>query len=265
LPKDERLSLWRKAHDLRSKGYGPCQVARILGISYGTVEYWFLKGGIPNRDKEPRVKVDKAKRKEIAYLAGVIDSDGWISYDPSKRCYQIALQTTDLDFAEEFSKAITTVTGEEPKILKLKKRSHIYNGRIFRSRKPAVEVYFYSRELCEVLKQPDEYVETCPEEYIRGFADGDGTIYYDCNGHCHIRIFNKERYKLEKIQGLLSKLHIGSIIEVHDKKTGLFALTINRLQDIAMFMEKIGFTINRKKNKLNWILKQVEKAKGEKK
>jgi intein-encoded DNA endonuclease-like protein len=256
LPLTERLSLYEKAKSLHRKGFNLSEVSRILGIKQSTVEYWIGRGGKPGRELEPKIKVDKTKVKEIAYLAGVVHSDGWLTR--YKRTYYITLQTTDEDFALEFKRAIKAVTGRDVKIYRKKRRWHIRNGVVFIDKKTPLVVQICSRELYEILSNPEEFIAKSPEDYIRGFADGDGTIFRDNDKYSRIRLYNKNLERLERIRELLSKIGIDSHIRAINKGA-LYALEISKQLAIKKFMECIGFSIRRKQEHLVK-LQQVERV-----
>lgn len=242
----ERLAFYREARDLYKKAFNQCQITEKLGISRGTVQGWLTRGCKPGREYEPKTKVDITKVKEIAYLVGVVDSDGWLGQ--YERVCMVELQTTDEDFASEFKKAIKAITDKDAYISRKKRRSHIHNGVLFKDQKTPIVASICSRELYEVLRNPEEYINASPEAYIRGFADGDGTICRDGNGCYRIRLFNKDLVKLQTIRNLLSKIGIDSHIRAINRRT-LYALEINKRTAVRKFVETIGFSIKRKQQK----------------
>jgi len=244
LPLNVRLSLYEKARNLAMQGLGVSAIAKILKVTHGAVSSW-LKGSKPDGLYAPRIKVDRTKVKEISYLAGVVDSDGWIGHHNN----YVTLQTTDEDFALEFSRAIKAVTGRYPQVTFKRKRARVLNGYRFEDKVSPIVVRIYSMELHSILSNPDVYINQCPQDYIRGFADGDGSITKGRSKYYRIYLYNADLNKLERIRSLLERLGIDSHLNHHrtNNKRQIYAIVITKQGAVKAFMEKIGFSINRKR------------------
>jgi intein-encoded DNA endonuclease-like protein len=251
MPLEARVNFYEKAINLNKEGFRPHEIARMLSLSPRVVCLWLRDERTPGNEYLPKVKVNKERIDEIAYLAGVIHSDGSIGRYKN-RCH-IALKATDDDFILEFKRALKAVTEQCPPTRIEKARTHIYNGKIFKNTKPVLCVGIVSKELYEILTNPEEYINKSPEAYIRGFADGDGTIYESLKNEkgkvyrqLHIALYNKDLHKLEKIKRLLQQLSIQSS-PIRKWAGNVYALGIHKKSEVEKYMQKIGFSIERKK------------------
>jgi intein-encoded DNA endonuclease-like protein len=190
--------------------------------------------------------VDRKRLREIAYLAGVVDSDGWLRVNGEH--YEVNLGSTDEDFINAFVEDVTAVTRKKPWVYKRNIKPHFHNGVLIKSNKPLIVATIVSKELYHTLKNSDNYVSQCPEAYIKGFADGDGSIRRKVWGF-EIGFFNKDKVKLERVKWLLQKLGIESTnIRLHCKATGTYGFYITRRSEVTKYMQRIGFSIKRKMN-----------------
>jgi intein-encoded DNA endonuclease-like protein len=192
--------------------------------------------------------VDTSRCWDIAYLVGVIDSDGFLVKHGYHR--EIWLASTDVDYIESFRKAIKNLTGKEVYVQRQICKPHLLNGRIVKSTKPVWQARIVCKRLYYLLASSENcinYIFKHPEGYIRGFADGDGGITY--NKQHKIRIFfcNKDKAKLERIKLLLNMLGIQTTsTEVKPQRNGVYVLWISKQSEVCKYMKKVGFTINRK-------------------
>ena len=109
------------------------------------------------------------------------------------------------------------------------------------------------QQTLESLRPYIEHCEECVKAFLRGFFDGDGS-----NSGVQVKAYNSDEKLLEYIKQLLKKLEVrtGKISiatkagttsrkrnsEVVKAKKDCFQLNVNRRN----FLEKIGFTIERK-------------------
>ena len=251
----ERLVLFQKVRSLHEQGLNQSDIGRILRIPRGTVQGWVVRGYKPGNEYATKTKIDRTKTREIAYLAGVVASDGSMGHYRAE--WRISLQTTDEDFASEFQKTIKTITGKHAYVQRKRRRSHICDGVLFRDKKAPIIAKIASKELYEVLNNTEEYINRNPEAYIRGFADGDGSISKERRNYSkecvyyRIGLYNSDLKKLGKIKTLLHKIGIQSRLRPHNAghKRQMYRLEIGKMNDVRKFMEKIGFSIKRKQQK----------------
>jgi len=234
LPLEVRQKLWETARMLHNKGFNARRVSEIMRLPYGTVRDWLYHNVKPRGRNRNETKVDLTKTESIAYLAGVIHSDGWLC--KHGRHYEVHLASKDLDFISAFVDAVNDLTGKRPKVTK-----RVFKGFNWA---PLFHVCIVCKQLFNILKNPDDYIAKNPEAYIRGFADGDGSIRITKKGHYMVLLYNNDLNKLKKIKMLLSNQGISSKIRA---RTGnRYVLGIYRQADVKNFMEKIGFSIRRK-------------------
>lgn len=183
------------------------------------------------------------KLEKIAYILGVVKSDGHISSQHS-----IRLITKDGDFAESFKRAFEELLNK-----------NLYPVRMYRG--------FYFWEICSkkfalFLKslQIETFLinEKMKGNFLKGFFDGEGSINFSGSGrkvHREISCVNKNETLIHLISNYLTELSIENRIRKilgsgFNPKGIYYLVLVYGKQNILNFYKKIGFSINRKQNKL---------------
>jgi intein-encoded DNA endonuclease-like protein len=121
-----------------------------------------------------------------------------------------------------------------------------------------------SKSLFQFLKEKNlslfkPIIERYPCLFIRGFADAEGCAYIDSHKkyrYVGIKLYNGNLELLEFIKDLLLKLGIDSTLQTMHLKPPrkvYYSININRRESVRRFADKIGFTIQRKSNKLGLV------------
>ncbi len=209
-------------------------------MSEGTAENWLYRGISPiHKFNIPSL----APSPELAYVLGVIYSDGWLEDHPRSRG-RIVLTAKDKDFVECFNRNIC-------RVLNKKSVYSIHNHRGY------WQVEAYSILLYRFLRRPIEeqkkIIEQYPECFIRALFDGDGTIFVTKHGVYGLSISSVNKEKIEYIKELLRrKFNIDSKIYgcKQKNKKKQWKLRIYK-KDYPLFYIRIGFAIRRKQNRLS--------------
>jgi intein-encoded DNA endonuclease-like protein len=96
----------------------------------------------------------------------------------------------------------------------------------------------------EILKSEDSKIIS---SFLRGVFDSEGSVNKSC-----ISMASINKRGIEQVSYLLSKLGINN--KVGFAKRGCYVLWIFRRERFKIFNDKVGFTINRKENKLKSII-----------
>jgi len=193
---------------------------------------------------------------DLSYVLGVVFGDGYLYCHGTH--YTIGLDTTDCDFARRFRDAISRV---------LRKKIYLCYDRS----RERYRVFAWSRHLYCFLKHDLDYfkayIEIFPHDFIRGFADSEGCVYFGKrkdrpNSYKKwIQMTNSDLQLLTYVGTLLSKFKIYSKIREHKTRNRnwkrLWNLVIERNLDIRRFKVLIGFSIKRKNEKLKKILEVI--------
>jgi intein-encoded DNA endonuclease-like protein len=236
-----RVKSYEKALELKRKGIGPTQIAKITGVPYGTILNWIY--GI---HKPPHNRVDFSKRYELGYVAGAQLSDGSTSLSKGF----VGILCKDRDFAELFSQAVAKVHGRK-KLYSIWKDKGGYFGVACRG--------WVLAEFLSDLKAVEKLLED--EEFNRGFLKG----YFDGDGSANKQIeVSGAKERIELLTKALNKLGIetskpwiknraGKAIfrGKYTSKQDTWGLRIPMRQGHARrFAEKVGFGIRRKERRL---------------
>jgi len=245
LPYEQRVVLYNNVIKLREKGLSYREISIKTGLPKSTVALWLEGRCKPNiRYKEPNL----SPSSELSYLIGAYHADG--TSHPKK--YKIMFRVRDRDFAEEISKSIDHIFGWKKSKIGLFKQK--YRGReiVF------YQIQVYSKQLYELLTNFNKcipIVEKYPADFVRGFADGDGSVY--CGKYQKsIEITNTDISLLRYVSQLLERIGIYS--KIYGPYRNRYYLHIDRYKDIVEYYRLIGFSINRKEKTLSRIVKRYE-------
>lgn len=200
-------------------------------------------------------------KKELAYVLGALVGDGCLSKD------RIYLTVKDEDFVDYFAHCFERVFG-----IRLHKKLAYFdyersiNGKRFRSKTPLHNIYCKSKEVAERITSLEftfktdnwsipPYFFNEPEDvigsFVRGFADSEGGFHNRC-----LNMWSKNWEGLKQIQGLLNRLGISSRL-IERKARNVWHISISGVHDLTRFYFKVGFSIRRKRKKLEHYLKRM--------
>lgn len=252
--------LYVKALELTSQGLGPVDVARklsgahSLSVAPGTVRHWMVgdrKPGIRNVFKEE-------PSPALSYIIGATKGDG---------CAMIKsgfakLEVADRDFEHAYNANMATLFSRtKPNKILVRRRA---------DRLPMYIVKYSSRQLVQFLQQPlnslHELASAFPLDFLRGFFDAEGHVDVSITEYLGLAVGaeNSDKQLLSKVRKLLEEVKITSRIQRKRRKGTIrmirgktfvmrrtsYSIAIGKLADVKRFADMIGFSINRKKQKL---------------
>jgi len=288
--KEYNIGQYNKAINLKKKGLGSQRIAKILGIkSRNAVEGWINQGKKPYHFSEKRIEAQNSKEniermrrmnqitqpkackisaelrtkrlseiakklsKELAYALGVIYGGGHVSVKQRR----IVLGATDKEFAEEFKRNLEKWSGFKA-MFYLKKQTNL--SCYIKSKKPLYTVYIDSKEASEFIKNFDINIIKkasikVKSAFLKGLYDSDGSILKIGFG---VSFYNTDFSLILLIRELLRYYGISSTItESKTPKIGsciggrdYYKLSIYKKENILKYYDFIGFTIQRKLERL---------------
>ncbi|KXB05076.1 hypothetical protein AKJ35_01365 [candidate division MSBL1 archaeon SCGC-AAA833F18] len=261
LPLRFRIQLYREALQLHDENdWGCVRIVEELSAKHqvkiwnSTVSRW-LTG---KRNPEAKCTLFTPKPSpELSYFTGVFTGDGTITSGSWPTTKVITLATVDKDFAEMFNRAAVTILGHSKPY-----RMHYYAQKYW--------VKIHSTLLADFLQEPfskiKRYVEEHPAEFVRGFFDAEGSIGVTLTKdrlEPMLNVVNTNPDYIHSIEDLLKKqFNIKlrtSRRELGENRRAFYTLYTYRYKLINRFDSKIGFGILRKREKLNDVLKLLEK------
>jgi len=267
LPLELRLQLYDEVHRLRGQGLSYSDIIERIHRSIGVwlyrsnVSYWV------RAKKEPLGRVNRFDGKpspELAYVVGVLLSDGSLLSRNRQRDYGLWLGVKDREFAERFGRDLAKLLG----------RRNPYKAQWSQSKQWWV-VKGYSILLFNHLDKPwhelKPYIEhrkDCVAAFLRAFFDGEGSV---CERR--LTVYNADKQLLIYIKGLLKRyfdidatgphINVKSGTVFHFPHTGrVYKRNKNhycvyvRADSLLRFYEAIAFTIRRKQRRLAEAVKQ---------
>jgi len=207
------------------------------------------------------------KGRKLSYLFGLLCGDGSLYksietvkikgrskvYIYSATMYNFALKTKDKELINLFVEYFSDVFSRK------KVTIHKYNG-YYQTR------FRVSKEVYNLFKNTNHpIIQKYPEDFIRGFADSEGSVIV--SNHVAIRLCNTNLELLELVSSLLSKLGIHHHIRLQSKKGSpakdgtrknkdVYMIEIDRKEDVNKFADRINFALSSKKDKLNNALRK---------
>lgn len=164
--------------------------------------------------------------------------------------YGFQLQCKDQDFAIMFAKQLELIMGKKPCLYPIE-HPPVYEMAGHRLSKPYVfkgfKVHSVSKEWYGKLKPLTEnlsWIKTSNSEVKRGFLvglfDSDGGV----SKRPRVHLTNKNRKLLNLVKNILHDFGIKASI---NPQANLFRLWIHDKENVQLFYQKIGFSIERKK------------------
>lgn len=191
----------------------------------------------------------------LAYVLGVLKGDGCVA-DRILPHYFIDLQTKDEDFAKAFAESLSRVLKEKVEVKPLKRHTTkgFFEG--YEVCKGHKGFYLWCKKhLAETVSIVDGLGKPAAAMFIRGFADSEGSPQ-KCTAS--IRLYNKDISLLQSIQWLLSK-HFQVSSKILSYSHTCPFLVIYSSQNFKHFSEHIGFSIERKQERLTLLVAQVRR------
>lgn len=196
----------------------------------------------------PPLSVDLSPSPELSYVIGTMFGDGYLQYAGYPRYnYGIGLTAKDLDFVEFFEKSLRKLISTRKRLYSIWKNKHGYY--VFSAYSKILYEFFNNRH--ENLERYKYVTEKYPIEFMRGFYDSEGYVSHATRRDI-VGVSNNNIELLQYIQGLLSRL-FNIISRMNKCSENAYALLIQRQAGIIKYAQYIGFTINRKSQKLNSI------------
>lgn len=198
----------------------------------------------------------------VGYVCGALCADGGIYLDARHGNYQIQLETPEREFAEKLRAYLSSCVEKEVKIYETKRKQYkglpyktfivpLYRKRLVTdfANKWGVVTGSYSWKLPEIAFVNREF----RTGFLRGFFDGEATIRIRFRSkpwrekRRNVRVTSANKRGLEQLKELLEKEGIKSIIYPADR---YWCLDIEGRRRLATFQEKVGFSLQKKKQKL---------------
>jgi len=238
---EEKIRLHKIARELHSKGLSTRKIAKIIGVSKSAVWNWINGHGFGNMNMP-----NLSPSPELSYIIGAILGDG--SVFKSQRHYAIALSVCDYDFIMEFNRCICSILGRKKlySVMRDRRRERNYSDR-YRIRFSSKVLFHFLHN--RTIKDFQEIIDKYPAEFVRGFADAEGSVFYKKGKKQNvIRVglsLANTNYNLLKFLKEVLEKHFGIKSYIEPNK-----LVIWSRENIKKFYKYIGFTIKRKQNRL---------------
>ena len=254
--------------ELRKQGFKISEVQKILYEKYGRQLSIYTIYDWVNGKHNPLGNVNKFDGKpspELAYIIGVMLSDGYLYFYDKNNDYFLRLAVIDREFAEKFAECLTKVLGRKrpykPSFDRKRKRWVVMGCSVLLFR-------FLNRTLKE-LKTIIEYDEKCVSAFLQALFDGEGSIIIKIEGRRRKRqlyLYNTDKKLLVYIQYLLKRYfnidssgpHLvrkkGNIMHFPNGRIGktnkdVYYLYV-RTKSFLSFYRHVGFSIKRKQQRL---------------
>ncbi len=227
---------------------------------FGTFNNAKLIAGLVTDEKSKAYELPETAKnmtQELGYILGVIYGDGWIDIQFGK----IGLNVKDKDFAEFFAKVLEKWCGKKATIKKVK----LYHVRLYGTR---IASFLKNYDVMKVLSSSEEVKGM----FLRGLFDSEGYMAgYNLN---NLRIairkivfYNSNKKLVDMVIKLLQELGITKVKVSSNRYSGFgskkkqYRVIIYGRENFEVFQKKIGFSINRKREKLKEVLKSYTKYK----
>lgn len=261
---EEQARLYKQALKLREEhSWGKRRIARVLGISEDTVSGWLYRGySTLNRFNNFEIK----SSYELGYIIGTVWGDGNLYFDKTKGRYggnMVRLGANDLDFINEFNRCLCTLLNKKKPYTVIKMTSGI-----LRVECSCKSLYDFLNQNLVNQKTIIEGTTESMVGFLKAFFDGEGGCYYKnktAKTSPKVRCYNTDLELLEYVNYLLSQFFgiYSSIRMMYDQgqygnRKAHYGLEISRYNDIVKYHTLIGFSIKRKQERLEEIVKWIE-------
>jgi len=266
-----------KIVELYNAGLPSRIVAEKIGISHARVLQLLEKEGVNRRTIEkPIVNPNyKVLTPDRAYILGVMCGDGCLfTTTAEKKCwtyrlYAVNLAVKDLDFAQEFSRCLNSVYGLTIKIGLQKRNDKNPNHSdiwVASTKRKAIfedlSKYKFGTKSWEV---PKEIVSSKDARiigsFLRGFFDSEGSVSFGKRSSM-LSVCSTNVSGLETVRTLLlrlglkvSEVKLNKRNELKSNHNECFYLHITHRNNYILFLQKVGFSIKRKEDRLKQCLR----------
>jgi len=262
-----------KIKKLYLEGLSSRKIGKKLGISHTRVLIILKKENVNRRSliKPIYNKNHQKLTAERAYIFGVMCGDGCVFSGMANKNkwkyknYIVYLAVKDRDFIDEFVRCIDNTYGVIPSLYLRernkfnKKWSDIWIARI--TRKEVYRDLSHYKFGTEDWRIPKEVIKCDNEKiigsFLKGFYDSEGSVLKGPRSF-NIVVYSNNLKGLLEIKYLLKKLGINSCKMMKDKRihrNPSFFFAILKKKNLEVFLNKVGFAIQRKQNKLKEHLK----------
>lgn len=230
------------------------EISNIINRTPGAIENKCMHLNL-KKIKIPLSELQKQFTHNIAYILGVCLGDACI-YP-----YCIKLEVIDEEFALEFKKALDDWSRMKA-VLTLQKSKGV-------NRKPTYRVMFYSSQAIKFLKNfmdnrlneiliGDKEIQA---SFLRGLYDSEGCVMIKNKKYCCLQFTNTNLKIINICEKLLKKFKIKFtrtkyVWNNHYKIR--YDVRIYKIKSAKIFLNKIGFSIKRKQEKLKQIVNNYE-------
>jgi intein-encoded DNA endonuclease-like protein len=213
----------------------------------------------PKQHKIP--KSPKKLTKEKACLLGVLCGDGYLTCSKGSD-YQIALQSIDKEFVNEFTNCINKIYNLEAKESFIKTKNPQWSDK-YQSRVCSKEIFLdlqnYHKNFktfeWNVPKQILKSSKNIQAKFLQGFFDSDGHVNWKGK---QIIGASANIGGIKGIKGLLDNQGIKSTVFQY-KNRNLMGVGIYGRKNLELFTKNINFIIKRKKENLNKLMNSYKR------
>ncbi|MEM2232802.1 MAG: LAGLIDADG family homing endonuclease [Nitrososphaerota archaeon] len=277
LPRELRIKIYEDVLVLRRRhGLSYNKIIKEIKRRYGVTISKSTLSGWGNGKHSPYngIRILTLEPSEdLAFVAGVIAGDGYVwkksKPPPTYDEFFIGLEVKDKEFAQFFAKSIAKVLGRDPPA----PRQNKYGRWVVEVKcKTLYELLTCNGKklIIERIRPYIEHCEKCIAAFLRGFFDSEGWVPEDGV----IEVVNTDYKLLEYVIYLLNRIGIETTSEkprlrqragipirnpktgkVHRARKDVYYIRL-RTNSSLVFHEKVGFTIERKRKRLEEYLKR---------
>lgn len=270
---EKRLQAYDRCIKFKEDGFKTIEIWKILKkegieIKYETIRRWVKGERTPHKRLNTIQKFDET----LPYIIGLLIGDGCfykVMKDDSYNHGRITLAVKDKDLAQRFALSISYIFGNKRKYkLRLSNDKRVYI------------VELGSKELVEILLRQFEdlmeIIKISESSFIRGFFDAEGCInikYQNDRIYPRILLTNSDMTLINYVRDYFEKIGIMSSLQINTKKgkekvilgrktkttKDCYNLSIENFKGVKKFAEEINFSVHRKKDKLNKVIRHIEK------
>ncbi|MFH1229094.1 MAG: LAGLIDADG family homing endonuclease [Candidatus Aenigmatarchaeota archaeon] len=241
---------YKEALKLRDSGLTYSAIGKNLDISKDTVFGWLVCGKSPNRPRNQTLLPTSYNLTAcLSYILGVMKGDGFIRH--SKYTSTIVLASKDLDFCQTFKGKLEEWSGIKCTDIIMRKDGLFEVTLSSKEAGNLIETFNLSKILGES--------NNIKSMIIRGLCDSEGSVIV--SGYTRsVKIYGTNKKLLIFAKTLMKSLGVDSRLyhtmpsKNHFGKKIVYCISVRRKENIKKFSEIIGFSIQRKQEKLNKLL-----------
>lgn len=239
--KPDRLEKYKdEMIDLYNNGYTLDQIGNIYNVSHTAISNRFDKWNIERRHRTytlDETYFDSIDTPDKAYILGLLYADG---YNQTQAHYvDIVLQKKDSDILNKIKECIKTDRPLYP--VNRSEKNPVWQDCLClrinsKHISETLDKYGMMRAKSLILEFPKQLDEKLFFDFLRGYYDGDGSIY-DARGCCQISIVGTQNFCEYVQQILLEKYNIETIVDYcYNKEKSTRNLRIYKQKDVIPFL-----------------------------